>query len=73
MLQSQTYKLYYPPSLNKIIAEKQSSIEEIGFVIPEEFSNKNSSCGSNSVSYDSNTFYVVFLDREHRFYKTEQK
>ncbi|NOQ36166.1 MAG: hypothetical protein GQ569_09765 [Methylococcaceae bacterium] len=50
-----------------------NKVRLIGFVIPEKFSNKDSSRDSNKYYYDCNTFYVVFLDREHVFYKTEQK
>ncbi|MGA9606535.1 MAG: hypothetical protein WBR21_05885 [Rouxiella badensis] len=37
-----------------------------GFVIPDEY-NEIKHKGT-SYLYDSNTFYVVFIDREHKFY-----
>lgn len=39
----------------------------VGFVIPEAFSlvNKDGFC------YEKNTFYIVFIDKEHKFYQTE--
>ena len=39
----------------------------IGFVIPESFHDIEQE--SNGFRFDKNTFYVVFLDREHKFYK----
>lgn len=47
----------------------------IGFVLPIEYHNKGTSCKDKNIEYliDSNTFYVVFLDKEHKFYKTERK
>lgn len=38
-----------------------------GFVIPDHLSGKK---GNGGFSYDANTFYVVFLDENHSFYKT---
>ena len=40
----------------------------IGFVVPDELHNKT--CKRTSAMFDSNTFYIVFLDDEHGFYKT---
>lgn len=42
----------------------------IGFVIPKDFEDMKHDCGSR---FDCNTFYAVFLDENHRFYKTEPK
>lgn len=42
----------------------------VGFVLPKEF---DGNCHSNGHRYDCNTFYVVFLDEDHQFYKTEGK
>ncbi len=50
-----------------------SKVRLIGFVIPEKLSNKVYVNESKRYYYDCNTFYVVFLDREHKFYKSEQK
>lgn len=41
----------------------------IGFVLPKEFENKPHP-GTGKM-FDCNTFYVVFLDKDHRFYKTK--
>lgn len=43
----------------------------IGFIVPGHLSNKP----SNHLNYlhDTNTFYVVFIDLQHKFYLTEKK
>lgn len=41
----------------------------IGFVIPEDFNHQEQN-GSGYL-FDSNTFYVTFLDENHNFYKTK--
>ncbi len=46
-----------------------NKVRLIGFVIPENFVN----ISVNSQVLDSNTFYIVFLDRDHLFYKSEKK
>lgn len=40
----------------------------IGFTLPDEFRNVDHPCGHK---FDCNTFYVVFLDKEHQFYPTK--
>lgn len=40
----------------------------IGFIIPEEF--HNTVHPKTNFLFDKNTFYVVFLDRDHKFYKS---
>jgi len=40
----------------------------IGFVIPQEYDKKLHK--NTQTFFDCNTFYVVFLDANHRFYKT---
>ena len=40
----------------------------IGFVLPSECKNKEQN--QSGYMFDVNTFYVVFLDKEHKFYKT---
>jgi hypothetical protein len=42
----------------------------IGFIIPSELDGKNSKANTN-FSFCGNTFYIVFLDEKHRFYKTK--
>jgi hypothetical protein len=39
----------------------------IGFVLPHEYHDKAHS--KTTYRFDKNTFYVVFLDKEHNFYK----
>jgi hypothetical protein len=41
----------------------------IGFVIPKSFHGKRHQ--TTGLEFDCNTFYVVFLDRDHKFYKTK--
>ncbi|WP_155950775.1 hypothetical protein [Pseudomonas taiwanensis] len=43
----------------------------VGFTIPPETNKKIK--GLYGSDFDSNTFYVVFVDLEHQFYITEQK
>lgn len=40
----------------------------IGFVLPSEYDNKEQN--QSNYRFDTNTFYVVFLDEHHRFYIT---
>jgi hypothetical protein len=48
-----------------------SAVRLIGFVVPNEYKEKvHAKTGRR---FDCNTFYVVFLDAEHKFYKTEKK
>lgn len=49
----------------------ESSVRLIGFTIPNTYFDKAHQYTSKR--YDTNTFYVVFLDKEHKFYKTEKK
>lgn len=39
----------------------------IGFVLPDEY--KDQEQNKSGFRFDTNTFYVVFLDKEHKFYK----
>ena len=39
----------------------------IGFVLPDEYKDKEQN--KSGYRFDINTFYVVFLDEKHRFYK----
>jgi hypothetical protein len=45
-------------------------IRLVGFTIPTELHNTLHKTGE---FFDKNTFYVVFLDRDHKFYLTEKK
>jgi len=42
----------------------------IGFVVPDSYHDDIQE--GNSFKFDKNTFYVVFLDKEHKFYKTSK-
>ena len=50
-----------------------SKVRLAGFMIPEKIATEINRTVVKDFLYDSNTFYVVFLDREHLFYKTEKK
>jgi len=41
----------------------------IGFVLPTEYKDKEQN--NSDFRFDINTFYVVFLDEYHKFYKTK--
>jgi hypothetical protein len=41
----------------------------IGFVLPDNFKDKEQN--TSGFRFDTNTFYVVFLDKYHKFYKTK--
>ena len=43
----------------------------IGFIVPED--KHNTFHEKSGYQFDENTFYVVFLDSEHKFYKPEKK
>lgn len=47
----------------------ENMVRLIGFVVPSKLNQKIDQ--KSGFSYDSNTFYVVFLDRSHRFYLNE--
>ncbi len=48
----------------------ENKVRLIGFVIP---TNYHKTLHSKTMEmFDKNTFYVVFLDKDHKFYKTER-
>lgn len=47
----------------------EGSVRLVGFTIPDDF--KNIEQNSSGFKFCTNTFYVVFLDKDHRFYKTK--
>lgn len=49
-----------------------NKVRLIGFLIPEELNGKEYTHRGHSYKFDSNTFYLVFLDQNHVFYKTER-
>lgn len=46
----------------------EQSVRLIGFVIPDEYHDKAHE--GTGIRFDRNTFYIVFLDKNHRFYIT---
>lgn len=48
----------------------ENRVRLIGFVIPDEY--KDKAHQKTAYRFDTNTFYVVYLDKEHRFYKTDK-
>jgi hypothetical protein len=48
----------------------ENMVRVIGFVIPDEYADK--AHPKTASRFDTNTFYIVYLDKEHRFYKTER-
>jgi len=42
----------------------------IGFVVPDSYHDEVQD--NSKFRFDKNTFYVVFLDKEHKFYKTKK-
>lgn len=46
----------------------ESSVRLIGFILPEEFNGKEQR--KSGFFFCSNTFYIVFLDKDHLFYSS---
>jgi len=67
------FPAYIPHDVSWARFRLGNKVRLIGFVIPEKITNEMNKAVVKDSHYDSNTFYVVFLDREHQFYKTEQK
>jgi hypothetical protein len=49
----------------------ETSVRLVGFILPHECHGKEHP--GTRERFDCNTFYVVFLDADHRFYKIEAK
>ena len=47
----------------------ESAVRLVGFVVPHSHHEKRHPATNHP--FDCNTFYVVFLDKDHKFYKTE--
>lgn len=47
----------------------ENKVRVIGFVIPDEY--KDKAHQKTAERFDINTFYMVYLDKDHKFYKTE--
>lgn len=52
-----------------------NKVRLVGFVLSEDICRAKSKAavGGSFYPYDSNTFYVVFLDKNHKFYISEDK
>lgn len=48
----------------------EQKVRLIGFIVPENYNEIRHVV--NGALFDCNTFYIVFLDRDHRFYLTEK-
>jgi len=48
----------------------ENKVRVIGFVIPDEYADK--AHPKTAQRFDTNTFYIVYLDKEHKFYKTDR-
>lgn len=44
----------------------------VGFILPEKFNHKTSSGCNEQFVFCCNTFYIVFLDKDHKFYDTSK-
>lgn len=49
----------------------EQKVRLIGFVIPESY--EGTSHSETALAFDRNTFYIVYLDKNHRFWKTEDE
>lgn len=47
----------------------EGAMRLVGFVVPEEL--HDCVCEMTKIRFDTNTFYVVFLDANHEFYLTK--
>lgn len=48
----------------------ENTVRLIGFVIPDTYHDQPHN--TTRMLFDRNTFYVVYLDKDHRFYKTDR-
>lgn len=48
----------------------ENTVRVIGFVIPHSYHDQLHP--KTKTRYDRNTFYIVYLDKDHRFYKTDR-
>jgi hypothetical protein len=48
-----------------------NKVRLVGFIVPEALHDNVVTIGGNQYRLNKNVFYVVFLDKEHKFYKTE--
>lgn len=60
---------HIPHNVEWVRFRLEQTVRLIGFVLPRSYENVvDDSC---NIKYDPNTFFVVFLDRNHNFYKVE--
>jgi len=64
-----THPHYVPADAHWARFRLGNKVRLVGFVISKDAI--KSLTEDEQKKYDHNTFYVVFLDREHKFYKTE--
>ena len=60
---------YVPHQANWGRFRLESSVRLVGFTIPESYNSQEQN--NSGYFFCSNTFYVVFLDKDHVFYKTK--
>lgn len=65
-----THPKHIPHQVSWARFRLEKTVRLIGFVIPKEYIGK--AVGKSKKVLDDNTFYVVFLDRDHRFYKSKK-
>jgi hypothetical protein len=49
----------------------ESAVRLVGFIVPDEYAGRVHPVTKQV--YDRNTFYVTFLDKDHKFWKTERR
>lgn len=62
------HPVYVPHQAKWARFRLEQSVRLVGFVIPDEYNDVAHS--GTRVRFDTNTFYIVFLDKDHRFYIT---
>lgn len=66
-----THPIHVPHEVEWGRFRLESAVRLVGFVIPNGY--KDTPHRVTHARFDCNTFYVVFLDANHKFYKTENK
>lgn len=64
-----THPKHVPHDVSWARFRMENLVRLVGFVVPRGF--KSNEDVKLTEPFDSNTFYVVFLDKEHKFYLTE--
>jgi hypothetical protein len=47
----------------------EQAVRLVGFTIPDCYHDQSNNNGNSKFKFDRNTFYIVFLDSNHQFYK----